>query len=208
MLRATKFSYDKLFALLKEHGKDDWQFAFEIGTDFNTIQRMMSGRMISTATLNRLCDVLGVNLSDIMEHQELDYPNGVTFCDYLKEHIFWDDLEDVCLREIRFRFHECNDIDKMDDLRFIIDNTPQDIDDVMAQIISNVDMNPDTNPYTKWVVTDRALSSVVALKGPSENANSQWGGGGIRGFNMSVAYALTIDVTDPRLLEQEDDENA
>lgn len=201
MLRITKFSYDKLFDLLKVRGKDDWQFSFEVGTDFNVLQRMINGRSVPTSVLNRLCDTLGVDLVDIMDHQELKYPSGVSLCDFVREHGFWDDLEDVRLAEIRFRFHEANEIDKIDDLRFLIVENGQSIDDVMAQIIANIDMNPDTNKYSGWIVTDRSLSTVTSLRGEVSDVNSHWGGGRIRGYNMTVSYSLTIEVYDPALID-------
>ena len=202
MLRVTRFSFEKLFNLLKEKGIDDWQFAFDIGANPSQIMQMIHKRSVQTSMLNRLCDYLNVSLEDIMEHEELQYPNGVTFANYVNEHGFWSDLADVDIKEIRFVFHEKMAIDRIPDFRFIIEQSPVDIDNIMNQVKLNFDMNPDSNKYANWIVTDRRWVPVGTLTNPdTPTCFSKDGTVHIGGLNMSIYYSLEIDVTDPAMID-------
>lgn len=207
MLRLTRFSYSKLFKILKERNMDDWQFSFEVGADPSILMRMLHNQSVPTAALNRICDCLGVSLGDIMDHEELQYPNGVALCDFIRDQAFWSDLEDTILLEVVFIFHEANELDKIKNLRFIIENAPQKIDDIMAQVAANIDMNPETNKYSSWIVTDRKLDTLNSFNGIDQNHKDEiMLGGNVRCYNLRTAFSLQVDVTDPELLKQGESE--
>lgn len=207
MLRVTRFSFEKLFSLLKERRIDDWQFAREVGSGDIMIMRMLHKRSVPLSFLNRLCDKLNVSLEDIMEHEELRYPSGVSFMNYVHEQSFWSDLEDVKICEIVFKFHENKPIDEISDFRILIDHDTLDLDSIMADVEQTFDMNPDTNKYITWTVTDRNLVPCPILGNPKKMGTCLCENGEITTDHcqINVGFSLVIDVTDPKLLEAEGD---
>ena len=60
--------YDKLFRLLKERGVTTYQIRKEKIISESSLQKMREGKPISTATIERMCDLLDCQPGDIMEY--------------------------------------------------------------------------------------------------------------------------------------------
>ena len=59
-------------AVLKEHGKTRYWLAKEIGTDFNTINNLVSNKAkaVHIKTLDKICVALDCRLEDILTFQK------------------------------------------------------------------------------------------------------------------------------------------
>lgn len=60
--------YDKLFRLLKERGVTTYQIRKEKIISESSLQKLREGKPISTATIERMCDLLDCQPGDIMEY--------------------------------------------------------------------------------------------------------------------------------------------
>lgn len=66
--RETKIRYYKLQSLLEEHGIK-WQFLRDSGISPGIVNKMKTGKGdISTATIERVCELLNCQPGDIMEY--------------------------------------------------------------------------------------------------------------------------------------------
>ncbi|WP_394916990.1 helix-turn-helix domain-containing protein [uncultured Robinsoniella sp.] len=74
--RSTKIRFNKLQDLLEDHGKK-WQFLRDSGISPGIINKMRTGKGdVSTATIERICELLSCQPGDIMEYiQEKDIKN-------------------------------------------------------------------------------------------------------------------------------------
>lgn len=60
-------SYDPFWKTIKERKITTYQLIYKQGILPDTIQRLRSGRAITTQTLNTLCGVIGCTVPDILE---------------------------------------------------------------------------------------------------------------------------------------------
>ena len=60
--------YDKLFRMLKERGVTTYQIRKEKIISESSLQKLREGKPISTATIERMCDLLDCQPGDIMEY--------------------------------------------------------------------------------------------------------------------------------------------
>lgn len=198
MIRQTYFSYEKLFGILQEQQRDDWQFAFDVGTNFNTIDRMLHGKSVPMSVLNRICDELGVGLDDIVERKTLEMSN-VSFAQYINAPAMWTDLEDVAIKAIRVKFVTQNELKRLDDLHFLIGNLDDKCADIPAFMMANIEWDTDKNPHAGWIVTDRKLLGISSIERVHTCSCHSHGSAQSSGV-MSSGYELVIEVTDPDML--------
>ncbi len=59
-------SYKPFWEMLKERGISTYQLIYRYGILPDTVQRLRSGKAITTTTLNTLCVTLGCDISDIL----------------------------------------------------------------------------------------------------------------------------------------------
>ena len=59
-------SYDPFWQTLRQKDISTYQLIYEHGILPDTIQRLRSGKTVTTRTLNTLCSVIGCQISDIV----------------------------------------------------------------------------------------------------------------------------------------------
>ena len=59
-------SYKPFWKMLKERGISTYQLIYHFGILPDTVQRLRSGKAVTTTTLNMLCVTLGCDISDIL----------------------------------------------------------------------------------------------------------------------------------------------
>ena len=62
--------FDRLWETMKQKGITTYQLREKCGIDSKTVRRLKANENIETKTLNKLCNVLKCNLSDIAEYIE------------------------------------------------------------------------------------------------------------------------------------------
>ena len=60
--------FDKLWKVMEERNVSTYQLREKCGIDSKTIRRLRANENIETKTLNKLCDALSCDLSDIAEY--------------------------------------------------------------------------------------------------------------------------------------------
>ena len=60
--------FDKLWKVMEERNVSTYQLREKCGIDSKTIRRLRANENIDTKTLNKLCDALSCDLSDIAEY--------------------------------------------------------------------------------------------------------------------------------------------
>lgn len=61
-------SYEPFYQTLLKKGVTEYNLIFKQGVDANTLHRMKHGKAITTRTLNVLCEILGCQVTDILEY--------------------------------------------------------------------------------------------------------------------------------------------
>lgn len=61
-------SYEPFYQTLLKKGVTKYNLIFKQGVDANTLHRMKHGKAITTRTLNALCEILGCQVTDILEY--------------------------------------------------------------------------------------------------------------------------------------------
>lgn len=61
-------SYEPFYQTLLKKGVTEYNLIFKQGVDANTLHRMKHGKSITTRTLNALCEILGCQVTDILEY--------------------------------------------------------------------------------------------------------------------------------------------
>ncbi len=61
-------SYEPFYQTLLKKGVTEYNLIFKQGVDANTLHRMKHGKAITTRTLNALCEILGCQVTDILEY--------------------------------------------------------------------------------------------------------------------------------------------
>ncbi len=63
-------TYDPLWKTLNARNVSTYDLIYKSGLSANTIQRIRSGKPITTSTLNELCFILDCSVSDVIEYRK------------------------------------------------------------------------------------------------------------------------------------------
>ena len=61
--------YFKLFDMIARRGMKRTDLIVEVGLSSSTVAKLSKGETVTTNTIDRICERLGVQPGDIMEHQ-------------------------------------------------------------------------------------------------------------------------------------------
>jgi len=61
-------SYNPLYDTLLRKGVTEYNLIFKQGMDAHTIHRIKHGKVITTKTINTLCEILDCRVEDILEY--------------------------------------------------------------------------------------------------------------------------------------------
>jgi len=62
--------FDKLWETMKKKGVSTYALRERCGIDSKTVRRLKANENVETKTVDRLCEALGCDLSDIMEYRK------------------------------------------------------------------------------------------------------------------------------------------
>ena len=64
--------FDKLWKTMKEKGVSTYMLREKCGIDSKTVRRLRANENVETKTIDKLCEVLSVDVSEIMEYRADD----------------------------------------------------------------------------------------------------------------------------------------
>jgi len=62
--------YDKLWSTMKQRGITQYKLIHKYGFSSGQLDRLRKNEPVSTFTLNKLCDILDCEISDIIEYKK------------------------------------------------------------------------------------------------------------------------------------------